>query len=187
MSNRPGSRKFLALSVILAVVTLSLCGCKDDDGGVTPPVRHPEDFLPPGTEGMPKYGSPRIATNVDELQEIVNGGYQDYSNNGFQEMVEQNYVGSVGGSPASATVRIFDLDSAENAAAVHGELTREGNWEVVEGLGDEAHQMTSGSLAHTLQFRRSLYWVSLVINSTVQDAKDLLLLFAIHIDQEIIG
>ncbi len=174
----------LVVAGLLLIAMSGSPGCSKDDNTSGPTIRHPEDFLPAGTDAMAKDGNARIATDTDGLRLIVNGGYQVYTNNGFREVVEQVYSGTVGGSAASVTVWIIDVGSSENADALHRELLQIGTWEEMDELGDEVHNQTA-LFAYTLLFRRGRYSARLVSSTSSQDAEDLVLLFATHIDQEI--
>jgi hypothetical protein len=182
------ARRLLALGVVVLILGPFLLACNedDDDNGTNPVIRHPQDFLPPGTQGMPAVGSPRIATDTAGLQDIVNGGFQVYTNNGFQELAEQTYEGTVGSNSATVRIWIFDLGDAANAEALHDELLQEGSWEEWDGVGDAAHRRTE-LFSHIILFRRDNYSARLDISNSSQDAKDLVVLFATHIDQRIIG
>jgi hypothetical protein len=174
----------LCAALLLGCLLLA-CGSDDDGNGNTDPViRRPQDFLPPGTEDMPKSGDPQVATNTGELQDIVNGGYEVYTNNGFQEMAAQLYDGTVSGTAANVTVWIMDQGSAAGAAALHEDLLQVGAWEEYQGLGNAAHRRTE-LFSHIMLFRRDEYSAQLTISNSSQDAKDLVVLFATHIDEEI--
>ncbi len=181
---RPAGICSLSAGLFLAALLVTAAGCSKDDNTSGPTIRHPQDFLPAGTEAMPKAGSPRVATDTDGLRLIVNGGYQVYTNNGYREVVEQAYSGTVGSSAASITVWIIDVGSSENADALHDELLQIGTWEEMDELGDEAHSQTA-LFAYTILFRAAGYSARLVITTSSQDAKDLVLLFATHVEQEI--
>lgn len=172
---------FAATCTLLAVVP---AGCSKDEEGNGPTIRRPQDFLPPGTAGMQKDGSPRIATDTASLQDIVNGGYEVYTNNGFQEMVEQLYSGTLGGTATSVKISIFDMVNTQNTITLHEELLQVGTWEEYDQIGDAAHRRTE-LFAHIFLFRRTGYSVRLEISNSSQDARDLVVLFATHIDQEI--
>ena len=172
------------------ILPLLLTACGDDDGGNDnpgePEIRHPEDFLPEGTEGMPKDGANETATDLDGLKGIVNGGFELYSDNGFEEMASQLYSGTVGGAAASIAVWVIDVGTAENATALFVELQQTYTLENGGELGDQDLRDTSGLFAYTLWFREAEYVSRLLISgSNSQDAKDLVLLFGAHIDQEI--
>jgi hypothetical protein len=169
---------FLAFSFVLAFAA----GC-GSDGSSKPAILHPEDFLPPGTEAMQKDGSPRTATDTAGLQDIVNGGFEVYTNSGFREMVEQMYSGTVGGANATVRVWIFDQATSDNAVALHEEILQEGTWEQTDEIGDAQYRRTE-LFASIILFRRDQYSAQLEISANSQDAKDLLVLFATHVDQE---
>jgi hypothetical protein len=136
---------------------------------------------------MQKDGAPRTATDAAGLQDIINGGFEDYTSNGFLEFVEQNYTGTVGGTSATVRVWIFDMGTAENTALLHDLLLEEGAWEDWGVLGDEDHRRST-ELGSVILFRRDNYSAELtVLGSSSQDARNLLVLFATHIDQEIQG
>jgi hypothetical protein len=158
-------------------------GCGGDDGGSKPAIQHLADFLPPGTDAMQKDGSPVTASDVTGLEDIVNGGFEVYVSNGFREMVAQHYSGTVGRSSATVRVWIFDQGSGDNAGSLNEELVREGAWEEVDEIGDDDHRR-SELFAFIILFRRDQYSAQVEISANSQDAKDLLVLFATHIDQE---
>lgn len=174
-----------AAGIFFLAVSTSFIGC-GDDGNPTPIVSRPADFLPHGTEAMQQEGTPRTATDNAGLRDIVDEGFEYYATNGFLEMVEQMYSGTVGGTSATARVWIFDMGTAENTASLHEQLLQEGSWEDWAVLGDEDHRRST-ELGFTILFRRDNYSAQLDINLSSQDARDLLALFANHIDQAILG
>jgi len=174
---------FLAAGIAFFILMTSPMGC-GDDGGTKAKIRHPQDFLPPATEAMQKNGPPRTATDTADLQDIVKDGYEVYTNNGFVEMVEQLYQGTVGQESAAIKIWIFDMGTAKNAESLHDELLQKGSWEEWNELGDEDHRQTK-LLGFVILFRLDKYSVELEIDSKSQEAEDLLVLFATHIDYEI--
>jgi hypothetical protein len=192
LRSKTGKLGFWPALLLLLLIPL---GCSEDpasnddggdDGGDNGggEIRHPVDFLPPGTSGMPKDGTPTTATDTLGLQGIVNGGYEVYTNNGFQEVVEQMYAGTVGGEATTVRVWIFDMTRAQNAEALHDELLLVGTWVDTGQVGQADHRKTE-LLSYTILFRRGQYSARIEIYSTSQDAQDLALLFATHIDLEI--
>jgi hypothetical protein len=171
----------LTAALILPLSLLPGCGGDEDEPG--PTIRHLQDYLPPGTAGMVKDGSPRLATDTAGLQDIVNGGYEVYTNNGFREMIEQRYAGTVGGNSATMKIWIFDQSTRANVLALHDELLQVGIWENWGQAGEEGFERTE-LFAYLILFRRDEYSVRLEVGNTSQDGKDLLGLFATHIDQE---
>jgi hypothetical protein len=174
-----------AAGLVLAFLLASMIGC-GDDGGPAPVIRQLVDLLPPGTDTMQKDGDPRTATDASGLKGIVGSESIYYTNNGFLEMIEQMYGGAVGGTGAVARVWIFDMGSAENAAALHEELLQGGSWEEWNDLGDEDHRRST-LLGFQILFRRDNYSAQLDISVTSQDARDVLFLFATQLDEAIIG
>ncbi len=177
-------------AVLLLILGALAVGCSEDsnDNGEQPVIRHPQDFLPPSTSGMLTSGDPSVATDAASLQDVVNGGYETYTNHGFEEMVYQRYEGTVGGTSAMAEVKIFDQGTTANAEALNHEIRQMGlfTWETLSGIGDEAHQGV-GLNAYGIIMRRANYTSELTITSSTQDAQELLRLFATHIDTEIQG
>lgn len=192
MSGRCAADWFLAAGIVLILAAALPLGCGGDDdptgpnGADTTAIHHPEDFLPPGTASMARDGAARVATDIPGLQDIVNGGYEVYTGNGFREMVEQNYSGTVGETAATMKVWIFDVTTPENAVSLNDELLQSGAWEELNQVGEQDNRQSS-LFAYTLLFRRNQYSVRLEISTNTQNAKDLLLLFATHIDTEIQG
>ncbi|MBD3335378.1 MAG: hypothetical protein GF355_07660 [Candidatus Eisenbacteria bacterium] len=182
-----GDARLIASVVAVILATALIPGCSDDDGGSEPVIERPQDLLPPGTETMVADGDPRIATDASGLQEIVNGGYETYTNHGFQELAEQKYNGQVGEADGvGTTIWIFDMGSGENAAELQVELTREGPWQESDQFGAEEHRLRSSN-SQTILFRLETYSVRLVIGNGSNDAEVLLELFAEHIEGEILN
>lgn len=183
---RPSSiRSFLRLFAGLFV--LVAVGCSEDKKTTEPPIRHPQDFFPQAISGMSRDGAVRVATTTAELQEIVDGGFQVYTQHGFRELAEQNYSGTVGGTQTGLQARIFDQGTSANATALHAdENVNLGGCSSLSGLGDEARHCPSFS-SQTIQFRRGQYWVQLLIYNAAQDGRTVLELFAQHVDGEIQG
>jgi hypothetical protein len=188
MSAHPFRRRIATL--VLALAAAGLIGCEKDDpnspgSGPGPAIRHPQDFLPQQVGGMAQDGPARVATNVTDLQAIVDGGYQTYTLHGFRELAEQNYVGTLGGAQATLRARIFDQGNATSAAALHAdENVNPGGCSAYNDVGDEA-RVCSGLVSQTLQFHRDAYWVELVIQNTSPDGRSVLDLCAQHVDGRI--
>ena len=80
-----------SLGAMLFSLALLPVGCGDD--AEKPAVRQPQDFLPQVLGGMVPEGDPTIATTLDELRATsVNGGFQPFVDNNFQEFVQQFYL-----------------------------------------------------------------------------------------------
>ena len=169
------------------ILTAFLASCSNGDDSPTAAIRHPQDFLPQEIGGMATDGAVRVATTVSELQEIVDGGYQTYTQHGFREIAEQNYAGTVGGTQTALRARIFVQGTTTNATALYVDVNVDpGGCSILEELGDEA-RLCTGLISLTLQFRRDLYWIELVMHNTSVDARGVLELAARHIDGEIQG
>jgi len=176
----------VACGCVLFFIALA-AGCGGGDDSPTTPIRHPQDFLPQEIGGMAADGAVRVATTTAQLQEIVDGGYQTYTQHGFREVAERNYAGSVGGTPTTLRARVFDQGSAANAEALYDDVNVDpGGCSIFEELGDEA-RICTGITSLTLQFRRDIYWIELVMFNTSADARAVLELVARHIDGEIQG
>jgi len=167
-------------SVLLVMLVLLAAGCSED-GSTT---KHPRDFLPPGDASLAQTGEPSIATNDTELNDIINGGWELFATYGFQEMVEQSYTGTIGTDTANGTIQIYDQTDVDNAAAVLEELTIEGSWTAMNGIGTEAYsQQDLGS--YTVHLRQDQYVVTLLFSSFANDTLTVMTLMAQHIVQEI--
>ena len=184
---RRRSRTAFGWALLAAVICgTALIGCSSDDETTGPAIRRPRDFLPPGTESMPRDGAPREATDTDGLRLIVNGGFQVYTDHGYREIAEQMYAGTVGQESATVRVWIVDVASAENAEALNEELRQIGTWQDAGEVGDQDHRRTALT-GYTVLMRRGAFSVQIDVSLSSQDAQDLAVLFATHIDGEIQG
>jgi hypothetical protein len=175
-------RRAAILAPLLLATALIGCG---KDNSPQPSIRHPQDFLPQTLSGLARDGAVRVATNVTELQAIVDGGYQTYTQHDFRELAEQSYSGTLGGSSTTLRARVFDQGTAAAATALFADVNVDpGGCTTLLDFGDEA-RICSGLLTQTVQFRRGIYWVELVIQDTSPDGRSLLELFAQHVDGEI--
>ncbi|MBN2172099.1 MAG: hypothetical protein JW819_12340 [Candidatus Krumholzibacteriota bacterium] len=183
---RPGRTARRLALLAAGLLVLALAGCSSDDGA-GPDTLRPEDLVPPGTAEMPQDGAPDVATDQIGLEDIVDGGWQMFTTNGFQEIVRQRYAGTVGGGPANVEVWISDQGTVSDADDLHDDYVQSvGTFIEWAGFADEAHT-TLGMGNYTIIFRRDRFWSRLNITASSQDAQDLLELFATHIDDEITG
>jgi hypothetical protein len=183
LTPRP-SRSAAVLCCALLAVALAGCGKEKSS---QPAIRHPQDFLPQTISGMTRNGAVLVATNVTELQAIVDGGYQVYTQHDFRELAEQYYTGTVGGNTTTLRARVFDQGTVTGATALFADINVDpGGCITTTEVGDES-RTCSGLLSQTLQFRRDIYWVELVIQDTSPDGRSVLDLLAQHIDGEIQG
>ncbi len=172
---------------VLLLLLVAFVGCSGDDGGggSAPTIQHPEDFFPSQIGGMAAEGSPTTATTPSELRDLIDGGYEIYTNHTFQEFAEQNYEGTTGDQSATLTAWIFELATVGDAEYLfEDEQVQTGACSDWTGLGDQA-QLCLTFDSQTIQFQRDRYWVQMNINRTSPDAEDVLVLLGGHIDQEI--
>ncbi|MBU1699936.1 MAG: hypothetical protein KJ970_13960 [Candidatus Eisenbacteria bacterium] len=181
---------FVVSAGLVLALGIFLAACSDDkgNGGTEPTIRHPQDFIPQGTSGMSLNGSVQVATNAEELQQVINGGYGVYLTYNFQELALQNYLGNVAGSQASLDVYIYDMGTAEDAADLHHdvEINGSGSYEELDDVGDE-ERLFIGLGWQKIQFLKGQYWVRIYIDSSTEDAKTLLDLFGTAVVDEIAG
>lgn len=178
----------VVIGFALLCMSMFTFGCSDDDGS-GPVIRNPEDFLPQSVGDMTRDGNPLTATTATELQGHINGGYEVYVENNFQDFAWQAYQGTVGGGQATVDVWIFELATADDARALYdeddhlcGALREELN-----GIGEQGELCFNPNEGSRVIFQRGKYWVRIYVNNNTQDAKDLVELFATHIDSEIGG
>jgi len=185
-TRRRPARAARRLGLAAALLVLVLVGCSGDDGA-GPDTLRPQDLVPPGTAEMPKDGAVEVAADQTGLQGIVDGGWQMFTTNGFQEIVRQYYSGTVGGAAATVEVWISDQGTTSNADDLHDDYVQAvGTFVEWNNFADEAHTAL-GLGSYTIVFRRDRFWSRLSITASSQDAQDLLELFATHIDDEISG
>ena len=146
------------------------------------------DILPRDNEisGWLRTGDSWIASSSGELNQYINGEEPDYTRHGFVEGAMEKYEGTVLGNPVTVEVRIFDQASADNASTLFAELiTRLVNpidWS--SGAGEEA-KIERFAISQKILLWKSKYFVSLTIDSGLDEALNVLQTFANNVDTKI--
>lgn len=145
------------------------------------------DLLPKDNEisGWSRTGNSWWATSSGELNQYINGEEPDYTRHGFVKGAMQTYAGSVLENTASVEVRVFDQQSEENAQALFQELSARLinplDW---SGAGDDA-KIERFSLSQKIIFEKSNYFISLTIDSGLDEALNVLKTFATNVSTKI--
>jgi len=182
-SSRP-PRRAVWLALLLLPV-LAHCG-GDDDGGVAPEIRKPEDFLPTDVSAW-EQGETCTGTTDGELQEAINGGYTTYARHGMKEFADADFSGTGSLSGATMTVRIFEMNSSQAAEDLYNDPdTVTGTIEENPAVGELA-RMIGGLATKEIHFVRATYYVSVAVTffGSVDDARSQALFISGNIDQEI--
>ena len=176
------TRKIVIL--LIAIVCVAACSKKE---ATSPEVVTITDLLPRDNEisGWTRTGNSWWATSSSGLNQFINGEEPDYTRHGFVEGAMQTYEGTVLGNPATVEVRVFDQQSAENASALFTELAARLvnpiNW---TGAGEDA-RIERFAISQKIIFWKSKYFVSLTIDSGLDEALDVLRTFANNVDTKI--
>ena len=126
------------------------------------------------------------ANSSDELSFFINGEAMLYTERGFVEGTKQEYEGIVLDTYLNVELRIFDQGTAVNADSVFNEIVRQmadpSDW--ASGVGEES-KIERYLLAQRIIFRKSHYFVSLIVNSGLDEALEVLKKFANNVASKI--
>jgi hypothetical protein len=177
------TRKIVLFFII--IVCAIACSKKET---TSPEVVTITDLLPRDNEisGWTRTGNSWWATSSSGLNQFINGEEPDYTRHGFVEGAMQAYEGSVLGTPATVEVRVFDQQSGDNASALFDELAvrlvNPIDWS--SGAGEDA-KIERFPLSQRIIFWNSKYFVSMTIDSGLDEALDVLRTFANNVDTKI--
>jgi hypothetical protein len=131
----------------------------------------PVGLLPDGAAcAWTRDGEPIVATTLEELMEVIDGGAMIYDQYGFVAAAFQNYLGEVSGEPSTLTVSLFNQETGTNAAALYDD-PGSGSGDPVpdwSGSGDARYRVAFGYL--TLEFWEACFYGSLVFAAGGADA-----------------
>ncbi len=192
------SLRLFGLIGVLAVVSLAaFCGCSSDDGdngGTSPTIQQPEDFLPPGDASWARASLTQTASTVAELQAAINGAFTIYEQHGFEEFAGTTYDGTLGAAEVTLRAWIFEMGANAQALSLHDEDHEEirkfppSSVQVINDLGDTARFWEVQGIPYPtkgLDFVRNEYWVRLEVPApSINDAEAVLEAFARSIDQD---
>ncbi len=178
------NRKYVVLLFSIILISSLTCSKKNS---TNPEIVTITDLLPQDNEisGWVSTGNTWWATSSSELNQYINGEEPDYTKYGFREGAMQSYSGTVLENSTIMEVRVFDQQSEENAQALFQELaTRLVNPLVWSEAGEEA-RIERFFLSQKIIFWKSKYFVSLTIDSGLDEALNVLKTFATNMDAKI--
>lgn len=177
-----------ALALLLLALALCPAGCGDDgdDGTTAPIVRQPEDFLPTNVSGWESSAEVESGTTYEDLTASINGGANIYWRHNVKEFARGRYAGT-GSNGGSADIRIYEMNSAADAAALYNDSELGYFADSQPALGDMAGQTSSMGFS-TLWFTHDHYFIELLLESSdTQFSEDQALLLATGIDSQLAG
>jgi hypothetical protein len=176
--------KFL-ICVLPLFIGLLFCS---KENNTNPDALTPEELLIKDNEisGWQRTGELWTGSSSTDLYEKINGGAEIYINRGFMEAAMQIYQGQVLGNTASVTLYIFDQGKTANAKSVFDELalgmSSPVDW--TPGAGQEA-KIERFSLSQGIIYYKSKYFISLSIDTGLDEGLDVLKTFAYNVDSKI--
>ncbi len=183
---RSKSATFLiCLAGVLAAAALTGGCSKDnsDNGGTTPTIRHPEDFLPTNVSGWELSGEVKSGTTQSELRDAINGGYTTYWRHNMKEFAQANYLGT-GSGGGSVDIRVYEFETTADAQALYNDTDLGYIAQENPSVGDMAGMFSAGGFA-TLWFTRDQYFTEIILSATdTQYAEQQVELLAAGIDTQ---
>ncbi len=149
-------RLLVALPLLLVGASPIYAACPDID---------PLNALPvdEACTGWARDGAAETATNLAELQAIINGGAQLFIDYGFIAGAFQDYAGDVEGTPTTLELQIYNQGTVENAEALYNDA-ESGTGDPVPdwtGTGDARFREAFGMV--TFQFWEACCFVSITV------------------------
>lgn len=177
-------KKYVYLLLIIILISSIVCSKKNS---TSPEIVTITDLLPRDNEisGWTRTGNSWWATSSSELNQYINGEEPDYTRHGFVEGAMQSYSGSVLGNSAVVEVRVFDQQSDENAEALFLELAARLVNPLDWSEAGEQAKIERFSVSQKIIFQKSNYFVSLTIDSGLDEALNILKTFAANVDTKI--
>ena len=115
----------MAIVIIITSISFFSCGgdndAIDENGGEELKYKNPIELLPRDNDisGWMRDWTFVEATNYASLYDLIDGAAQIFIDNGFVSAVFQNYTD---GSGLQLELRIYEMDSEENAQRIYDEL-----------------------------------------------------------------
>ncbi len=184
-----GRIKNVQICWLTCIAVLILAGCSDqlddDDKGS---MLIPADLLPGDDEisGWAGLGAYEEANDYDGLYNIINGGAEDFIDEGFVSAAFQIYENCIGEvcSLALVHLRIYDQGSSKNAVAVYDKVAN-GISTPWDDAGMEARIDEIALAAYTIEFWQENFFVRVVIEERTKDSLTIAKLFASHVSSQI--
>ena len=180
---------------LLIIIPLLFSFCKEEGssgggggggGGSTISVI---DLLPQDNEisGWARDGNYELATNYQELYDIIDGEAQVYIDHGFVEGVFQDYKGLIGQEEVKLEVRIFDMGASSNAKDVYDAVASGGEtpWDEPGHAGEEARIDEGLLFAYAIDFYKNKFFSRVTIQKKSDEALGICKTFCINISDAI--
>jgi hypothetical protein len=177
-------RIFMALIVIGAV----LCSKKNTGPSGDGFAASVEELLLKDNEisGWGRSGTIQTATNETDLEKIIDGDAPKYVQHGFNEAAEQYYQGNVLGTPTILCLRVFDQGDTTNASQLMTDLlatvTSPEDW---ASPNLSVAKIKRYPTATQIYARKSRYYISASIESNLNEALEIVKMFAANVGNKI--
>ena len=173
---------YMAIAIIITSIFFFSCGGEndaiDENGGEKLKYKNPIELLPRDNDisGWMRENFAE-ATNYASLYDLIDGAAQIFIDNGFVSAVFQNYVD---GSGLQLELRVYEMDSMENARWVYDELSQVAiiPWVDVVDTG----RIDNSTLAtYSVEFQYENFFVQNIIHEKSDRSLEIAKLFASHI------
>jgi len=174
---------YMAIAIIITSIFLFSCGGEndaiDENGGEKLKYKNPIELLPRDNDisGWMRDWNFSEATNYASLYNLINGAAQIFIDNGFVSAVFQNYTD---GSGLQLELRIYEMDSRENARWVYDELSQVAIIPWVDVV-DTGRIDNSTLAAYSVEFQYENLFVQNIIHEKSDRALEIAKLFASHV------
>ncbi len=172
-------RQILYIAII--AISFFFISCGEENGNTVEKDKTPIELLPRDNDisGWMREGMPTEATNDNELYNVINGGAQQYIDNGFISAAFQDYRHVAG---LLLKLSIYELANEADANALYDELAT-GATRPLEGV-TKGRIDESSLTEYKVEFQKGKFFVQIVVDKS-GDALEIAKLFASHIANEI--
>jgi hypothetical protein len=171
--------------LILAVLASVQCSKKNT---TSPGLASIEDLIIKDNEisGWHRAGEGWVASSETDLYGRIDGAAPPYVQHGFMEAADQNYSGKVLQDTVTVELKVFDQGAASNAQALYGELSvlmlTPETWQTDKF---QEAKIERTQLSIRIVAWKSKYYVSLSITSNLNEALEVLKIFATNVGSKI--
>jgi hypothetical protein len=181
-------KRILCLLTAFIMFGVVQCSKKGMDSSGSGSVASVEDLLVKDNEisGWGRSGTMQTATNETDLEKIIDGDAPKYVQHGFVEAAEQYYQGSIIGSPTIICLRVFDQGDTTNTAQLMTDLlTSVTSLEEWSSPNLSTAKIKRFPTVTQIYARKSRYYINVSIESNLNEALEILKMFAGNVGNKI--
>lgn len=178
--NRVFWKKLGFYYLTIAIIAINFfISCGEENGGEKTEDKTPIELLPRDNDisGWTRDWTFSEATNYAALYDLIDGAAQNFIDNGFVSAVFQNYRNESG---LQLELRIYEMNSEENARKVYYELTPASSIPWID-IVDTGRIDNSALAAYSIEFQYKNFFVQDIIYEKSDSSLEIAKMFASHV------